>query len=180
MTSVDGDTRTLLIESGLTLLRDGGLEAVTLRAVGDLSNLSRSAPYRHFADKTALLAALAERVIMDLTGHVTRAVLKESSHEDRLRAYYTSYVDYAVTHPQEYRLVFAPEFLAGDHPGLEAAIDRATTAMGVDAKSAPFALTLGALLATAHGIAELVNRGHFAHKGIDVADVIKVIVASSA
>ncbi|MFF5205681.1 TetR/AcrR family transcriptional regulator [Streptosporangium sp. NPDC000396] len=180
MNDVVDDTRTRLVESALSLLREEGLDAVTLRAVGDLTGLSRMAPYRHFTDKTALLAALAVRVIADLSAHVAEAVLKQTGRHDRLRAFYASYVEYAVGHREEYRLVFAPEFFIGDHPELERAVDEVMTALGVEVaadQSASKAATM-ALLCTAHGLAELATTGHLTHKGLSHQDVIDVLVAS--
>lgn len=172
------DTRTRLVESALRLLREEGLHAVTLRAVGDLAGLSRTAPYRHFTDKTALLAALAVRVITDLTAHVAAAISQETDRRDRLRAFYLSYVEYATTHPEEYRLVFASEFLAGHHPELEEAVDQVTTALGMAGTGewpVPKA-RLMALLSTAHGLAEFAVAGQFTHKGIGYGDIVDILV----
>jgi AcrR family transcriptional regulator len=172
------DTRTRLVDSALRLLREEGLDAVTLRAVGDLTGLSRMAPYRHFADKTALLAALAIRVVSDLSAHVAGAVLERDSRAERMRAFYTGYVEYAMEHPEEYRLVFASDFLIGDHPELEAAIDEVMAALGMEVTCDQAASKAGmmALLSTAHGLAQLAAAGHLAHKGISHTDVIDVLV----
>ncbi|PZG29177.1 hypothetical protein C1I98_32425 [Spongiactinospora gelatinilytica] len=176
---VPDDTRSRLLASALTLLRSEGLEAVTLRAVGDLTGLSRTAPYRHFADKNALLAALAALIISDLTAHVSAAVLREHGSQARLHAFYTSYVDYAVTHKEEYRLVFAPEFLAGTHAELEDAIDAVMTTFGVQPPAADRSGSMAALLAllcTAHGLAELATTGHLTHRGVPTTAVIDTLV----
>lgn len=176
-TMVD-DTRNRLIESALHLLREEGLDAVTLRAVGDLAGLSRMAPYRHFADKTALLAAVGARVLTDLSACVTPAVLARTSPRERLRAFYDSYVEYAVTHREEYRLVFASVFSAGDHPEMEKAIDEVMSALSFDiADHGPVnKAAIMALIATAHGLAELATAGHLSHKAISRQDVIDVII----
>ncbi|WP_329082082.1 MULTISPECIES: TetR/AcrR family transcriptional regulator [unclassified Streptosporangium] len=173
------DTRTRLVESALRLLREEGLDAVTLRAVGDLAGLSRTAPYRHFADKTALLAALAVRVLADLTAHIAGAIGEGAGPRDRLRAFYLSYVEYAAAHPEEYRLVFASEFLAGSHPELETAIDQVMTALGLGGpwEGPAHKARVMALLATAHGLAELAVAGQFAHKGLMYEDIVDVLVA---
>ena len=52
-------TRQSLLEAAGALLDAGGPEAVTLREVGARTGVSRSAPYRHFADKETLLTVLA-------------------------------------------------------------------------------------------------------------------------
>ena len=178
---IDG-TRSRLIESALTLLREQGLEGVTLRAVGELAGLSRMAPYRHFADKTALLAAVAARIMTDIAARITAAVLSQGGQEERLRAFYRSYVDYAVEHPEEYRLVFSSMFVAGRHPEVERAIDEILSALSVDIDgSGPrHKAALAALLASAHGVAELVTVSDFTHKGISTDDIIDVMVSRAA
>jgi AcrR family transcriptional regulator len=55
------DTRERLIEAAAELRDRGGPAAVTLREVGRIAGVSRSAPYRHFSDKGALLAVIAVR-----------------------------------------------------------------------------------------------------------------------
>jgi AcrR family transcriptional regulator len=172
------DTRSRLVESALTLLREGGLEAVTLRAVGDASGLSRSAAYRHFTDKTALLAIVSARVLTDLCAAVTEAVLRHDDQRDRLRAFYASYAAYAQEHREEYRLVFASVFLAGDHPELQGVIDEVVDALGMEVSgdSPVSKARLMALLCTAHGLAELTIADHLAHKGLRYSDVVDALV----
>ena len=63
-----GDLGNACIAAALDLIRHEGIEAVTLRAVAQRIGVSRSAPYRHFIDKRALLAACAERGFRDLVG----------------------------------------------------------------------------------------------------------------
>ena len=53
------DTRDTLVAVAAQLLDEGGPEAVTLREVGHRAGVSHNAPYKHFADKEALLAAVA-------------------------------------------------------------------------------------------------------------------------
>src|SRR5690349_8961587 len=55
-----GDLRRALLEEAVRTIRDEGEAALTLRAVGARLGVSRTALYRHFADKSALLNAVAE------------------------------------------------------------------------------------------------------------------------
>ena len=54
-----GDLRRALIDEALRIVDKLGPEALTLRGVGDALGVSRTALYRHFADKQALVAAVA-------------------------------------------------------------------------------------------------------------------------
>ena len=55
-----GDLRAALIEGGLELIERKGIDALTLRGIGTRLGVSRTAPYRHFTDKAALLSAISE------------------------------------------------------------------------------------------------------------------------
>ncbi|GAA5058444.1 AcrR family transcriptional regulator [Thermocatellispora tengchongensis] len=170
------DTRSRLIESARRLLREGGLEAVTLRAVGDAAGVSRTAPYRHFADKNALLAALAARIILDLTRHVTDAAMRETGKKPRLRALYAAYVEYAMAHREEYRLVFASHIPAAAHPELERAIEGAMELLGLQGGAPASPAEKMAVLCAVHGLADMATTGHLDAKGITAEEVIRAMV----
>src|SRR6185436_10216828 len=65
-----GDLRHALIQAGLKLLGEGGLPALSLRAAAQLAGVSHAAPYRHFKDKDALVAAIAEEGFRLPTRHM--------------------------------------------------------------------------------------------------------------
>src|ERR1700682_5211672 len=54
-----GDLRRALIVEAAHTIQAKGVDALTLRAVGQKLGVSRTALYRHFADKSALVAAVA-------------------------------------------------------------------------------------------------------------------------
>src|SRR5688572_18243578 len=53
-----GDLQRALLQEALQTIQTGGVEQLTLRAVGEKLGVSRTALYRHFSDKQALLAAV--------------------------------------------------------------------------------------------------------------------------
>ena len=55
-----GDLRATLLGVAAHMIAERGVEGVTMRGLAEQIGVSRSAPYRHFADKAALLAAVAE------------------------------------------------------------------------------------------------------------------------
>src|SRR6266700_5995996 len=55
-----GDLRNALIQAGLEMLSESGAAALDLRKVARKAGVSHAAPYRHFADKQALIAAINE------------------------------------------------------------------------------------------------------------------------
>ena len=59
-----GNLRAALIQGGLELIERKGIHALTLREIGNQLGVSRSAAYRHFKDKDALLAAISQAGFM--------------------------------------------------------------------------------------------------------------------
>jgi len=119
-----GDLRRALIQAGLKLLGEGGLPALSLRAAAQLAGVSHAAPYRHFKDKDALIAAIAEQGFRLLTARMEEEKRKSKSSDVRARlsAIGVGYVAFALEHPGYFRTIFGG--LACDKsqaPGLEVA-----------------------------------------------------------
>lgn len=109
-----GDLRNACVRAALELLETEGLEATTLRAVAERAGVSRSAPYRHFETKRALLAATAAEGFRRLTADLQRAQEKAGTDsEARLYAGCLAYVRFGASHPSLYRLMFAGDFCEG-------------------------------------------------------------------
>ncbi|WP_345376744.1 TetR/AcrR family transcriptional regulator [Frondihabitans cladoniiphilus] len=102
------------------LAESDGLSAVTLRAVGSAAGLSRGAPYRHFRDKSDLLAAIAEQGL----ARIRRAILNSDPSLDpgqRLSAALSAYVATARAEPVVYTLIFSADLATDHHPELVSA-----------------------------------------------------------
>ena len=125
-----GPTRAAILDAAATLLEDKGPEAVTLRAVGEAAGVSRSAPYRHYADKAALMRALAGRTLRQIAERIRLGAARHRGARQRLRAGCWAYIDYAVECPHHYQLVFGDAPIAEPDPGLEEAADDAMAAVG--------------------------------------------------
>ncbi|GAB3276998.1 TetR/AcrR family transcriptional regulator [Actinocorallia lasiicapitis] len=106
-----------LVAHAVELLDEGGAEAVTVREVARRAGVSPSAPFRHFADRAALLGAVAEAVAMDF-GAVQMAAV-ESAGEVPFRALGTAFVHYALEHPHRFGLLRTALFTADRSPVME-------------------------------------------------------------
>jgi len=106
-----GDLRRALLDAALGILREEGAAALTLRAVARAAGVSQAAPYRHFADRAALVAGVAEESFGRLRESMLRAVERSSGGDGRraLRQIAFSYLDFAFEHPAEYRVMFGPD-----------------------------------------------------------------------
>lgn len=173
-----GGTRSDLLEAAAGLLEERGIEAVTLRAVGERAGVSRQAPYKHFADKGELLSILAARYFERLAEEMIPA--SEEPRENplvRLEAMLEAYVRVALGSPARYRLMFGPEVRHRPYPEVhEAARGLYRRLVGVVAECQEGgrlpggdAVALSALVyATVHGAVDLALAGHAGEeKGLD-------------
>lgn len=101
-----GDLPTALIDTALTLLATTSAEALSLREVARRAGVSAAAPYRHFADKEALLAAVAARGF-DQLGERLLAADQGRSPQDALVAQGVAYVSFALEQPAMFQLMFS-------------------------------------------------------------------------
>ena len=155
-------TRRSLLEAAGVLLDLGGVEAVTLREVGARSGVSRSAAYRHFADKESLLTVLAANALSDLSDALKVLAAGDQSPKESLRSALLSLVTIGRTRPHLYRLMFTTP--TGDPAAAARAAERAQdlfldiVGRITGPRQAP---RYGALLLTsAHGITGLDLSGH--------------------
>ena len=115
-----GDLKRALLDAALDLLRAEGPEAMTLRAVARAAGVSQAAPYRHFADRRALVAAVAEEGFERL-GAAMMAAMAADPGRAGFRQVAVAYVRFAHEHPAEYRVMFGAELAdQSDLPSLQA------------------------------------------------------------
>lgn len=118
-----GNLRAELLDTAIRQLQKTGIEDLSLRALARRLGVSQTAPYRHFADKNELLAALATRGYRDLL-RALRAASADTKDCPRaqLMAFAHAYVDYAATNPKLFKLMFGPALQPTDrYPELRAA-----------------------------------------------------------
>jgi AcrR family transcriptional regulator len=103
-----GDLRRALVQAGLKLLGERGVAGLSLRAAAELAGVSHAAPYRHFRDKSALVAAIAEEGFTLLTGSMREEIEATRSRDllAKLRAAGRGYVTFALRHPAYFRTIF--------------------------------------------------------------------------
>ncbi len=103
-----GDLREASIAAGLRLLAEGGPDAVTIRGVARIAHVSHTAPLHHFADREALLDAIAQRGFDRLLDRLVAAAEEgATSPIAQLRAYGIACVEEAVANPGLFSLMFA-------------------------------------------------------------------------
>ncbi len=170
-----GDLRRALLDAALAVLTEADARALTLREVARRAGVTHAAPYRHFTDKDALLAAVAEEGFRTLT-EVMRISMNAAGEDpvERLEALAVSYVRFALAHPAHFEVMFGPElpWEQERYPPLHEAadttfgllLDSVQTAQAAGAlrgdQPLPFALLCWSMV---HGLATLLVHGNFKH-----------------
>src|SRR5919112_6552297 len=101
-----GDLSRALLQEALRTIEKGGVAALTMRSVGEKLGVSRTALYRHFTDKAALLAAVATEGFRTLRLETRHAWEAHGRGREGLEAMGEAYVRFAVVHPAHYRVMF--------------------------------------------------------------------------
>lgn len=103
-----GDLRSALVAAAGDLVREFGPAGVSLRQAARLAGVSAMAPYRHFADKDALLSAVAAVGFENFAAELAVATRLEADPRNGLIAQGVAYVAFAWRQPALFRLMFGP------------------------------------------------------------------------
>ncbi|MGV8920825.1 MAG: TetR/AcrR family transcriptional regulator [Pseudomonas sp.] len=161
-----GNLREALIEGGLALLEEYGAAELSQRLLARQLGVSQTAPYHHFGDKNALLAALATEGFRRSANVLKSATIEKQSLERRVRGLCAGYVRFAREKPELFRLMYGtavqrkneyPELVAASTEAFEALATKVAEMITdfdithVDARQATTSL-----LGLSHGLAHLV------------------------
>jgi AcrR family transcriptional regulator len=149
-----GDLRRALVEAAVGLLEEKGHESLSLREAARRAGVSHNAPYRHFADREALLRAVAARGFNELAGRMADARAKEG-----FRGVGEAYVAFALGHPKLFGLMYGRQMPADPDPELKEAMRAAEAPLRSAFEGhVPAGETNAAMLAAwsvVHGLAHL-------------------------
>ncbi|MGL5929321.1 MAG: TetR/AcrR family transcriptional regulator [Dermatophilaceae bacterium] len=122
-----GDLRPALVAAAVELLENAGTDALTLREVARRAGVSPGAPYHHFADKAAILSAVATDGFRRLGEE--QAAVRARDPLDRVEALTGAYVRFAIAHRAHYSVMFAALHAS---PGQEPSTPSAAASTGPD------------------------------------------------
>jgi AcrR family transcriptional regulator len=125
------DLRRIILDTSLALVSAEGVGALSLREVARRAGVSHGAPYHHFTDRAAIIAALAQEGY-----RLLESTLRTRSSEPRVvargpvarfEACGRAYLEFAIAHTAYFRVMFRPELV---NLATNAAPDTALAAMG--------------------------------------------------
>jgi AcrR family transcriptional regulator len=177
-----GDLWRALVQSGIEILHEEGVHALTLRAVARRAGVSHAAPYRHFSDKEALLAAIAEDGYRRLAAGLADVLSQDDiAPEMMMREAGRRYVHFVLENPDHVRVMFSGLLIDYEkYPGLCDASDQAFILLieMISRLQSAGALAPGdvagqglAAWAMVHGLATLLMEGCFPPGLRDLVDV---------
>ena len=126
-----GDLRRTIVKAALEILRETQSLDFSLRELARRAGVSHNAPYKHFADKRELLAAISAAGFETLTKRMTLEMARLDNPREQLFAMLRAYIDHGVENPALYSLMFGGH-LSGPHysrPAIELAEAEKTKAL---------------------------------------------------
>jgi len=111
-----GDLANALIAAALKVVEQNGEAGVSLRDLAQSLGVSRAAPYRHFEDRDALLAAVAAKGFEALNTRYAAALDGPGDGRTRLNAATAAFFGFAFEKPGLYRLMFESDLLGRPQP----------------------------------------------------------------
>lgn len=185
-----GDLRRALVDTGLALVREQGLEALTVAEVGRRVGVSSAAPYKHFADRTALLRAMAADAMRQLEAAIGEAASQATSAPEAFRLAGVAYVRWAAHNPVLYRLSTDPAYVDYAQPAPDRPLDSLETTLEPFWRDLAALVRSGAPLSASHplivqlhgralaqGLAGFFVSGVFGAIGIDAGEAERLMRA---
>src|ERR1700731_5480828 len=113
-----GDLRDALVQAALQEAEQGGPEAISIKALAKRLGVSQPAPYRHFADREALLQAVTAEAFRQFNA-VMREAIDKPSKRSKLARFAQAALDFGLRRNGIYRLMFASRTMACTADGSE-------------------------------------------------------------
>ena len=150
------------------LFAQEGVAHVTMRRIGAAVGVSPTALYMHFADKDAMLAAIAQDTFAELLSRLEQTQGMEKSPRAQFRAGLRTYIEFGLERPDEYRLTFMSRLFRRGEAKTPTTVEMADrsfdilqervaelTRAGIFAPAGPAAQTAEAIWAVLHGVTAL-------------------------
>ena len=181
-----GNLRRGLLDEALATIRVEGVEGLTLREIGARLGVSRTALYRHFADKRALLAAVATEGFRTLRQQLVTAWEEGGRGRAAFDSMGVAYVRFAAGNPAHYRVMFGgfvddgprdDDLMRESTAAFQALVDAILALQQEGAVRKDDALQLAQFIwAVVHGVSMLIIDGQLAHHRAPIDDLIQFAV----
>jgi len=182
-----GDLKNALIKAGVKILAKEGVSGLSLRKVAKQAGVSHAAPYSHFADKQALIAAISTEGFKQLYIQI-EGIFKARQNEPSALLVETAwaYMEFALHEPDRFKLMFSsvlekekdyPDFVHFSQENFSQIVEvvKICQTAGV-LRPGPVELTAVSVWGAAHGLVMLVLEGQISHTVLDQHDLKEMLV----
>ena len=170
-----GDLRPALVDAAIDVIAERGVRDFSMAEASRRLGVTTAAPYRHFADRDELLAAVATRALTVFAAMLSAAADAVDTSAERLAAMAGAYVRFAAQQRPLFAALFSSGLDKSRHPELQRAwepVDALLTSVPLEVcagDSAAAEALSDAIEASAHGYAMLLTDGEYG-QGPDVVD----------
>jgi AcrR family transcriptional regulator len=184
-----GDLKNALIKAGTEILAKNGVGGLSLRQVAQKAGVSHAAPYAHFADKQALIAAISTEGFRQLYEQVVAVIGRyENDPARQLLETAWTYVQFAMNDPDQFKIMFSsvlekekeyPDFVAMSQKTFQqvVAVVVSCQAAGV-LREGPGELTAVTVWSAVHGLIALLLEGQIPHAVLEQFSLHKMLIFS--
>ena len=182
-----GDLKNALVKAGVEILEREGLGGLSLRKVAKQAGVSHAAPYSHFADKQALIAAISTEGFKQLYIQI-ESVLKahRADPETLLIETAWAYLQFALNEPDRFKLMFSsvlekekdyPEFVEISQENFSQLVEVVEICQGAGIlKSGSSDVMAVSVWSTVHGFTSLLLEGQISHTVLEKASMKDLLI----
>ena len=182
-----GDLKNALIKTGTEFLASEGLGGLSLRKVAKQAGVSHAAPYAHFKDKQALIAAISTEGFKQLHSQIeTVKKTYQANPETLLIETAWAYVQFALNEPDRFKLMFSsvlekekeyPDFVEISQKNFRQLVDIVEICQGANIlKSGDSELIALSVWGTVHGFVSLLLEGQISHSVLEKAPLKEILI----
>jgi AcrR family transcriptional regulator len=182
-----GDLKNALIKAGVEILAREGLSGLSLRKVAKLAGVSHAAPYAHFADKQALIAAISTEGFKQLYAQIESVrAAQEDNPSGLLTETAWATIQFALIEPDRFKLMFSsvldkekdyPDFVESSQQNFRQLVEIVAHCQNTAIlKAGPADLAAVSVWGVVHGLIMLVLEGQISHMVFDQYSLREVLL----
>ncbi|KAA3657936.1 MAG: TetR/AcrR family transcriptional regulator [Chloroflexi bacterium] len=182
-----GDLKNALIKAGIEILAKNGIGGLSLRKVAQKAEVSHTAPYAHFADKQALIAAISTEGYRQLYEQVI--IVTKRYENDPIRQMLETawtYVQFAMNDPDQFKIMFSsvlekekeyPDYVEMSQKTFQQVVAVVVNCQEVGVlQDGPGELTAVSIWSAVHGLIALLLEGQIPHSVLAQFSVRQMLI----
>jgi len=182
-----GDLKNALIQAGVEILAREGVSGLSLRKVAKQAGVSHAAPYSHFTDKQALIAAISTEGFKQLFNQIKSVfTIHEDDPENLLIETAWTYLQFALNEPDRFRLMFSsvlekekdyPDFVEISQKNFQQLVEIVERCQQANIlKEGESDLLALSVWGTVHGFTSLLLEGQISHTVLEKGSLKEILI----